>query len=75
VIADKFPEYKVSNKMVDKVRKTASNLSFALPKNLKNGRPVAGLVVVPIIVASRPSDRLLRRPGISKYGQTEEATE
>jgi hypothetical protein len=78
VIPDKFPEYNVSKRIVDTVRKTASNLSFALPKNLKNGRPVADLVVVAIIVRDRPSDRLLKwvkRAGIWKYEQREEATE
>jgi hypothetical protein len=67
VIPDKFPEYNVSKRIVDTVRKTASNLSFALLKNLKNGRPVADLVVVPIIVGDRPSDRLLKRAGTWKY--------
>jgi hypothetical protein len=75
VIPDTFPEYNVSKRIVDTVRKTASNLSFALPKDLKNGRQVADLVVVLIIVGDRPSDRLFKRTGTWKYGQREEATE
>lgn len=75
VIPDKFPEYNVSKRIVDTVRKTASNLSFALPKNLKNGRPVADQVVVLIIVGDRPSDRLLKQTGTWKYEQREETTE
>lgn len=42
-------EYNVSRRMVETVKNAASNLSFALPRALKNGRAVAE-VDVPVSI-------------------------
>ena len=48
--SDKPLEYSVSRRIVEVVKNTASNLSFALPRARKNGRAVAEVdVSVPIL--------------------------